>query len=362
MNQPVPPRGAPRPSAAPAAAHPKPAATAEQPTPSQPMVRPGAIQSALLAAVKADPGKSAEAARLQALWSVYRSEPEALSWGNKLGVASASRMILFCLANELDPTSSDVYILGDSPYVSFDGRTKVAFRSGKFEGYAIDRCLKPSEYEEYGLLDRSDDQRIAVAWIAHAVRKDCKFPFVGIGVAYENEMGPKGPQPVARQNPREMAQKRARHRALRAAFPIDIYAPEEIDGEVYEVRTAPEGGLPEMNPDHVPPAQTVPPVNDGPSGSHSGEAPVEPTEEEQREIDAGLEGTREPGQDDDQDSQGDQPFDRSGGVKRLTKLMLAHAEVAERVLGKARRPVAQMTDSQIADAIAAIEGELGGKQ
>lgn len=360
MTQSVPPRGAPRPSAAPAAAPPKPVATATPPAATPPPAKPGAIQSALLAAVKADPGKSAEAARLQALWSVYRSEPEALSWGNKLGVAAASRMILFCLANELDPTSSDVYILGDSPYVSFDGRTKVAFRSGKFEGYAIDRCLKASEYEEYGLLDRSDDQRIAVAWIVHAVRKDCRFPFVGIGVAYENEMGPKGPQPVARQNPREMAQKRARHRALRAAFPIDFFAPEEIDGEVYDVRTTQE--LPEA-PAETP--STPAPVNDGPSGSHSGDEPVEPTEEEQREIDERLTGTgaQDQGQDDDQQPpQEEQPFDRSSAVKKLTKLMLAHAEVAERVLGPNRRPVAQMTDSQIFDATLAIEGELGGKQ
>lgn len=358
MNQSVPPRGAPRPSVAPAAAPPKPVAVATPPAPPQPQTKPGAIQSALLAAVKADPGKSAEAARLQALWSVYRAEPEALSWGNKLGVASASRMILFCLANELDPTSSDVYILGDSPYVSFDGRTKVAFRSGKFEGYEVDRCLKRSEYEEYGLLDRSEDQQIAVAWIVHAVRKDCRFPFVGIGVAYVNEMGPKGPQPVARQNPREMAQKRARHRALRAAFPIDFFAPEEVDGEVYDVRTTPT--LPELTPD-APPAATPDPVNDGPSGTHSGEAPVEPTDEEQREIDARNEAANEQPQDDAQaPAPEQQPFNRSDAVKNLTKLMLSHAAVAERVLGTNRRPVAQMTDAQIMDATVAIQDELGG--
>lgn len=182
--------------------------------------------------------------QMAALWNVLCAAPQDLSWGSKLSRPMGARLLLFCARNELDPMGNDVYILGDRPYVSMEGRTKLAFRSKSFAGYRTDRRLKPEEFDEYGVMARPargdrKKQEVAAAWLCEVMRRDCDYPFMGVGVAYVNEMGVKGAQPVAQLYPNEMAQKRARARALTLAYPIDFVpdmAVVEVQAKVIETR------------------------------------------------------------------------------------------------------------------------------
>lgn len=173
-----------------------------------------AVERLLMTAHDGTPDGRAGAARLLTLYRLMLGpqNQNGKGWGADLGPVQAGRLILFCAQNGLDPSGSDVFMLGDRPYISLEGRLKLAFRSGKFDGFECDRPMTAEERASYGIPDGT------FAWIASARRSDCKFPFVGVGEV--NTATDRNP--VAKSNILDMAAKRAREGALKLAFPADI--------------------------------------------------------------------------------------------------------------------------------------------
>lgn len=192
------------------------------PTQTRALAQPGIVETFLRELLAADPRQAVEVARMRALWLTYKQEPGRMSWGETVDPPTYIRMMLFALANQLDMAGGDIVALGNKPYVTFEARLKRAMASGQFDGFSEDRLIPPSEYERHGIVDRSAEEPVSCAWLSVAARRDMKYAFPGIGIAYKNEMGPKGPQPVARKHALYMAQERARRRALQLAFPLAV--------------------------------------------------------------------------------------------------------------------------------------------
>lgn len=212
-----------------------------------------AVEHALAASTPDTPEAKQASIRLRALYRLMvTGTGPGESWGNRLSPVSAARLVLFCMANGLDPSGNDLYILGDRPYVSFEGRLKIAHRSGRFEGFEVDRPMTADERLAYAAPDDA-----LVAWISTARRSDCRFPFLGVGYARRGEANP-----VAKQYPLDMAQKRARANALTLAFPADVnLSPIEegrtrTDAEV--VGSRPMGAPGELGAGAPPPAAQDP--------------------------------------------------------------------------------------------------------
>ena len=182
-----------------------------------------------------NPESVREIATISALFRASANAENALSWGEAMGPGVRLKFFLFCAKHKFDPTSNHVYILGGRPYVSIDGRNYKACADrdddGKktFEGFEVDRVLSPKEREDYEIPEG------AIGWLVQVRRADCKFPFLGIGFAG----GPNEKNPVARGDRLAMAQKRAREKALRLAYPLDaspdegdLFEPKPVDFEV----------------------------------------------------------------------------------------------------------------------------------
>lgn len=135
----------------------------------------------------------------------------------------------------LDPALGEVMILGNRVYVTMEGYTRIAESHPEYDGHNL-RPLTEQERKE-AMVDPLEH-----AWLCEVFRKDRRVPILGYGVASERTIQARPIQSFAR----EMAQKRAMHRALRAAFrasvpPVEI----EVDGATGEIidretRPAPE--------------------------------------------------------------------------------------------------------------------------
>jgi hypothetical protein len=182
-----------------------------------------------------NPDSVREIATISALFRASANAENALSWGEAMGPGVRLKFFLFCAKHKFDPTSNHVYILGGRPYVSIEGRMYKASADrdddGKntFEGFEVDRVLTTEERTSYEIPEG------AIGWLVQVRRADCKFPFLGIGVAG----GQAEKNPVARGDRLAMAQKRAREKALRLAYPLDaspdegdLFEPKPVDFEV----------------------------------------------------------------------------------------------------------------------------------
>lgn len=135
------------------------------------------------------------------------------------------------LAYGLDPFLGELIPYQGRPYLTFDGRVRIADRHPAYDGYD----LVPVTGEE---LDALRPQQGESIWKCVVYRKDRSRPTI----AYGRAGGPHEKNPLAKQDPVTMAQKRAIHRALRAAFPVPIPGVEvEItDGQVRAIHAIDE--------------------------------------------------------------------------------------------------------------------------
>lgn len=150
-----------------------------------------------------------------------------------------------------DPLMGEVSIYQGRPYVSIDGRYRMAQETGDLDGVQSRPATK-AEREEWSIPEGDYFFR------AEVYVKGSSRPFVGWGRVYKSEtIGGKGYKPVEK-NPQRMAEKRAEAQALRKAFHIplpsieDIGSPEDVGevvvsrviekttGEIVDVPEAPE--------------------------------------------------------------------------------------------------------------------------
>ena len=133
----------------------------------------------------------------------------------------------------LDPLMNEVSIYQGRPFVSIDGRYRLAQETGELDGVESRPATK-QEREDWE-IPAGDRFFRAEVW-----RKGATRPFVGWGrVLQSEEIGGKGFKPVEK-NPQRMAEKRAEAQALRKAFHIPLPSIEDIgyrDGRVVDVST-----------------------------------------------------------------------------------------------------------------------------
>lgn len=184
-----------------------------------------------------DPESKKRIAAIRALYRVSMTAENSLSFGEAMSPAVRARFYLFCGRNGFDPTGSEVFVLGGRPYVSLDGRLARAHgdRDSKnaktFKGFEVDRPMTREERETFCVEDG------VFAWISIVRRSDCEFAFNGYGFAGgKNERNP-----VFRGDPVGGAQKRARERALKLAYPRDCSVDEGVikDAEVVSIDSVP---------------------------------------------------------------------------------------------------------------------------
>lgn len=120
------------------------------------------------------------------------------------------------LAYQLDPFLGELIPYQGKPYLTFDGRIRIADRHEQYDGYDL---LPPSDVELKALRPAENES----IWKCVVYRKDRTRPTV----AYGRAGGPQDRNPVGKSDSVTMAQKRAIHRALRAAFPVPIPGLEE---------------------------------------------------------------------------------------------------------------------------------------
>lgn len=121
------------------------------------------------------------------------------------------------VAYGLDPLMGELIPYQGKPYLTIDGRIRIADRHPAYDGYDIE----PASEVERKALGAGSDQAV---WKCTVYRKDRKRPTV----AYGRAGGQADPNSAAKNTwTAEIAQKRAIHRALRAAFPAPIPGLEE---------------------------------------------------------------------------------------------------------------------------------------
>jgi hypothetical protein len=130
----------------------------------------------------------------------------------------ASELARVALAYGLDPILGELTIYQGKIYVGIDGRTRKANEHPAYDGL---ECVPATDAERKGFRCGEDE----FLWIARVWRKDRRVPFVGYGRAG----GAGDRNPVSKQYGQEMAQKRAKHRALRDAFSLPLPGDDERD-------------------------------------------------------------------------------------------------------------------------------------
>ncbi len=137
-------------------------------------------------------------------------------WPKDLNRQTAIDLARVSLAYGLDPLMDEIIPYQGKPYVTIAGRIRIADNHPMFDGYDLD----PASDEERRALEVHDGEAV---WKCTVYRKDRSRPTRAFGRAG----GPAEQNPVARRWLPEIAQKRAVHRALRAAFPLNLPGVEE---------------------------------------------------------------------------------------------------------------------------------------
>lgn len=189
------------------------------------------------------PSTSAQLARIDEQQMARRVEVAAPMWREQATREQKQQLALLAMTYGLDPLSGELVLYQGKPYISIDGRTRIAHEARTADDRPALRCppqLRPiiDPQEKVGMGFEPDD----IVYEARVARTDKEGWYVDYGRVSMAERTAKAQNgglrsPVVSNNPALMAQKRARHRVLRAAFPIPIPGLEEA-GEVGDVLPA----------------------------------------------------------------------------------------------------------------------------
>lgn len=146
------------------------------------------------------------------------------------------------IAYGLDPMMGELIILGGKLYVTYEGRLRKAMEHEQYGGL---EC-RPATEEERAAFRCTETDHL---WRCEVYRLDWKKPVVGWGRVTAADGNP-----VARQHPQNVAEKRAKARAFRDAFSIPLpsaeedadYAPSSqryVNAETGEITDTRPGGL-----------------------------------------------------------------------------------------------------------------------
>jgi hypothetical protein len=141
-------------------------------------------------------------------------------WPKDLNKQQAIDVARVALAYGLDPFMGELIPYQGQPYVTIAGRLRLADDHPQFDGYD----LEPATLHEHEAFRCHDDEHL---WKCVVYRKDRRRPTT----AYGRAGGPAESNHVAKRWTPEIAQKRAIHRAMRAAFPMAIPGAEEALSE-----------------------------------------------------------------------------------------------------------------------------------
>jgi hypothetical protein len=132
------------------------------------------------------------------------------------------------LAYHLDPMAEELIVYRGKPYLTLRGAMRLANQNPAFEGI---ECNPATAEERRGFRAGPAEH----LWVARVWRRDRRFPVTGYGRCSPDETmigegGALAPHAIGRKWSQEMAQKRAKHRALRDAFSLPLPgAADEID-------------------------------------------------------------------------------------------------------------------------------------
>lgn len=123
--------------------------------------------------------------------------------------AEQKAVFLFALGERLGvrPELGELMIFQGKPYITIDGRFRLAHASGLLVGVEP-RPATPMERRNYDAAEGD------VLWVCDVYRRGSPRPFRGWGHVSRTDRNP-----VSKTHPREMAKKRAKYDALRMAFP-----------------------------------------------------------------------------------------------------------------------------------------------
>jgi len=123
--------------------------------------------------------------------------------------AEQQAMFLMALGQVLGVRAElgELILYQGKPYITLDGRIRLAHATGMLVGLEA-RPATLLERRNYGCDDGD------ALWVADAYRRGAGRAFKGWGHVTKNDRNP-----VTKSHPREMAKKRAKYDALRAAFP-----------------------------------------------------------------------------------------------------------------------------------------------
>jgi hypothetical protein len=111
----------------------------------------------------------------------------------------------------------EILLYQGKPYITIDGRIRIAHETGLLDGIQA-RPATRMEWQNYGCDDGD------MLWVCYVFKKGARRAFVGWGHVAKGDRNP-----VSKTHPRELAKKRAKYDALRAAFP-----PKERITELHE--------------------------------------------------------------------------------------------------------------------------------
>jgi hypothetical protein len=131
----------------------------------------------------------------------------------------AAQLARVSLAYGLDPFMGELTIYKGKPYVTIDGRTRLALDHPMYDGMKCEPAT-PAQREAFRCGESEH------LWYAEVWRKDKRHTFSAYGRS--NFAG--DTNFAVKTHPQEIARKRALHRALRDAFSIPLPGLEEADG------------------------------------------------------------------------------------------------------------------------------------
>lgn len=182
-----------------------------------------------------DNGDSLPAERTRAVWAASGT-----------GTSQEANRALAMIGDhyDLDPALGEIVLLGGKVYITAEGYQRIADSHPQYDGME----LRPMAEDERKAMKVGDDEQ---AFVCFVHRKDRSFPSVGYGIASARNIA-MGSMKVFE---RELAQKRAMHRALRGAFRAGYADYDEAMGQVEDAQIVTVEERPKLD---KPPAAIAP--------------------------------------------------------------------------------------------------------